>query len=507
MDILSEKFSWVDDLADPTAPPFLKRTEADVGFVGAIDFGDDQFVGEAVLPNKKAIVRDCYHQLNQTVWKLFGKNVKIVGVSGTPGTGKTVFGMLFLIDLVRAIRKSLVTKEELPLGLTQPVVFYKVAAVTSYFQITIGVDNLSVVKVGDELVPKNSIVIKDGECEVFDVQCKQLVLSTPKAPKMREFLKHHPLYYLPQWQTSDMIMCWKLIGGPDVGKDVFFGPLAKDMWQDVKTTCEASGFDVNSIEFKEMMWRRLIKELGHVPRRIFNPVTSLAQRDTELRALKQPEVQYFLSLVGQPLQTAIDHEPKFPHALLSIAVEDWDDLRTLVIVPATKLMATRIIQSGAQDQLTQARMLMGRQTGCCLGKSFEPYAILVLSTPGKHHIRKLDEDKEEELVMVHRHPQEVPNSAFPAGVGPLAPDVMYTPQDPTFPCIDAWTATDMFQMKVGSTKDAKTGAPRFKRVRHLVTNKRIIYVVPKGHGASFKYVPQTVPHSVEEWVLELALDN
>jgi len=112
-------------------------------------------------------------------------------------------------------------------------------------------------------------------------------MSTPKAPKMREFLKHHPLYYLPQWQTTDMITCWKLIGGPDVGKDVFFGPLAKDMWQDVKTTCEASGFDVNSIEFKEMMWRRLIKELGHVPRRIFNPVISLAQRDTELRALKQ----------------------------------------------------------------------------------------------------------------------------------------------------------------------------------------------------------------------------
>jgi len=162
MDILSEKFSWVDDLADPAAPFFLKRTEADVGFVGAIDFGDDQFVGEAVLPNKKAIVRDCYHQLNQTVWNLFGKNVKIVGVSGTPGTGKTVFGMLFLIDLVRAIRKSLVAKEVLPLGLTQPVVFYKVAAVTEYYQITISVDNLNVTKVGHEKVPKNTIVIKES---------------------------------------------------------------------------------------------------------------------------------------------------------------------------------------------------------------------------------------------------------------------------------------------------------------------------------------------------------
>jgi len=288
MDILSEKFSWVDDLADPAAPFFLKRTEADVGFVGAIHFGAKRFVGEAILQHSKAIVRDCYHQLNQTVWNLFGEDEDIVGVSGTPGTGKTVFGMLFLVDLVRAIRKSLVAKEELPLGLTQPVVFYKVADVTEYYQITISVDNLSVAEVGGGKVPKNTIAIKDGECAVFDVQCKQLVLSTPKAPKMREFLKHHSLYYLPQWQTSDMITCWKLIGGPDVRERVFsFSPMAKDMWQDVKTTCEASGFDVNSIEFKEMMWRRLIKELGHVPRRIFNPVISLAQRDTELESLTQ----------------------------------------------------------------------------------------------------------------------------------------------------------------------------------------------------------------------------
>lgn len=222
------------------------------------------------------------------MWNQFGEDIDVVGVSGTPGTGKTIFGMPFLIDLIRAIRKSLVAKEELPLGLTQPVVFYKVAAVKSYFQILISVGNLSVVEATFAQVPRNSIVIKDGECEIFDVECKQLVLSTPNAPKVREYLKHFPMHYLPQWQTSDMIACWKLIGGPDVRENAFiFNQMAHDMWQDVKTTCEASGFDVNSGEFKEAMWRRLIKELGLVPRRIFNPVVALERRDTELETLTQ----------------------------------------------------------------------------------------------------------------------------------------------------------------------------------------------------------------------------
>jgi len=222
---------------------------------------------------------------------------------------------------------------------------------------------------------------------------------------------------------------------------------------------------------------------------------------------------HFLSLVGKSLPTAVDHEPHFPHELLSIAVDNENDLRTWMVVPATKLIAKLIVKSGHEDQLKRARLLMGQQTGCCLGKSFEPYATLMLSSPGTHHIRRIYEEKdegteEEELITGDWPTQEVPNSAFlGAGLGALLPNVMYTPQDPSFPCIDAWIATDMFQMKSGhkKTKEAKTGAPRFQQVCDLVTNKRIIYVVPKGKGDPFTYVPQTVPDYAEEWVLEMPL--
>jgi len=282
--LATERFAWVWKLSDPHSLPFLKKTvdekDTDV-FAGAIDFGSEKLSAAAKLPHKKAIVRACYHTLSQTVWKLFNDGKRDVAVSGTPGIGKTIFGVLFLIDLVRTIRMSLTMATPLPLGLTEPIVFYEVALTETLFQFTIGADGLQVDVVEDLDVPDNTIAVRDGNCKVANFNCYQFVLTTPKSKTAHEFMKDQPLYCLPHWQTSEMIECWKLIGGPEITENpLCYAEVGKKIWDDVKATYSP---DI----FTEMMWRRLIKELGHVPRRIFNAVDYLQKRDTQLDKLKQ----------------------------------------------------------------------------------------------------------------------------------------------------------------------------------------------------------------------------
>lgn len=202
----------------------------------------------------------------------------------------------------------------------------------------------------------------------------------------------------------------------------------------------------------------------------------------------------------------LGHEKEFPHALFSLTVQNAADLRTLELVPASETVARLLEQHTEERVAPLQRPLCAQGNRLAVLKSFEAYATLALAVPGKYRIRRLGGDDEEELVMGQRREQEVRNSEFKELS--LAPDVLYTPADPIFPCIRAWTSSDMFKMKADcKVKVAKTEDWRFLRIRELVQNKRIIYVVPEGAPSRGEVTVGGLGPGLglEEWLLELPL--
>jgi len=76
----------------------------------AVQLGEDEPLGQQV-PRQRIFVRECYTVIFEKIWNFYDQSQgpTTVTLTGTPGIGKSLFGLLFLIELIRFLRSCKVS--------------------------------------------------------------------------------------------------------------------------------------------------------------------------------------------------------------------------------------------------------------------------------------------------------------------------------------------------------------------------------------------------------------
>lgn len=437
-------------------------------------------------------MRECYVALFPVLWDLFkksGDDTVTFTLTGTPGIGKSVFGLLFLIELTRFLKASgasPVNLAEFGRGLSGRIVYEHasdtLSASTFYL---IDVDAETIFRSYDTptewLSNQHTFLIKDGPCGSLDVDCSVLWISSPRAGSFQKAGERgEGVFILPPWEADELVKCWSM----DCTKDVF-NLRDKEADQEARSAMEDAlhtlDDDADEEAKNEAILRRWAADLGPVARRVFAPAKAYQALKGALGAdLGDLEA---LATVAESHDTGGDHS-KFQHShrlLLMIPSADFTIYR---FAPSSVSIGRKILHKKLSSDLESARSLMGRMGGAHLGLVFEPYAHFVLAKGGSFTIRSLaDGGGEETFEMPACETVDIHSKDLDALVLELLK--YYIPVDPTFAVIDAWCRHAMFQMTVSLNHPIKSGSKQFKALKGKGPNC-IIFVVPKSIAANFK---------------------
>eukprot|EP00736_Rhodelphis_marinus_P007248 Rmarinus@m.1841 len=137
-----------------------------------VNIGQKKVLGQ-VIPNERIFVRERYVALYNRVWHELVENRESVVVTGTPGIGKSLFGILLVIELIHFLQ----TKSDL-----HDLLFYEHATIEgdpSIFYI-IDVKRKTVTLKRSFLIKElftageSTFLVKDGPCQDFDAECPTL---------------------------------------------------------------------------------------------------------------------------------------------------------------------------------------------------------------------------------------------------------------------------------------------------------------------------------------------
>jgi hypothetical protein len=485
------------ELADPNNKNFVSSDKSKETTV--VQLEDEEPLGQQV-PRRRIFVRECYTDIFDNIWNLYHQSQRrtTVTLTGTPGIGKSLFGLIFLIELIRFLRSGKASRENLcgglGLGLNGRIVYEHVRAVGSaatYYLIDTETKVIAkqYEKPADWLDDKNVFLVKDGPCDDYDVSCQVLWVSSPRAGSFQKAseLGENTLV-MPPWTPDEIVACWtadcapaNLFPLPTSDK----GRLARTAGEEALSTLDET---LPEDAKHEAVLRRWTADLGPVARRVFNPTDGYTKLHAALGHDLFKEGLDKLAEVATSQDVGGEaNKFKTSHRLLLMIPSG--DLTTYTFVPSSAKIARTILRKSLETDLKSAQSLLGKITGANRGLVFEPYAHFVLSTGGTFTIRSLPADGEnaealEELVLPSSMPTvDVDNKDLVALV--LQDGTYYQPTDPCFAVVDSWTTLVMFQMTVGLSHPIKSNSKQFKALKGKGP-ARIIFVVPKDIEGRFQ---------------------
>jgi hypothetical protein len=244
------------------------------------------------VPRKRIFVRECYTVIFDKIWKFYKQRQRrtTVTLTGTPGIGKSLFGLLFLIELIRVLRISRASCgnlfDEFGLGLNGRIVYEHISDILSdgtYYLIDTETKAITrqYEKPADWLADENVFLVKDGPCDSYYVACQVLWVSSPRAGSFQKAgeLGGNTLV-MPPWTPDEIVACWtagcapaNLFPMPTSDK----GLLARTAGEEALSMLDET---LSEDAKHEAVLRRWTADLGPVARRVFNPTDGY----TELHA-------------------------------------------------------------------------------------------------------------------------------------------------------------------------------------------------------------------------------
>ena len=442
------------------------------------------------MPAERIFIRQCYRDLEIKVWSAFKTNERVeVALTGTPGIGKSMFGLYFLFKLVsflKAENACPATPAKFGLGLNGIIVYEFVKNVGDNPDFwVLDVATRTIYNTGADVRmftnDPRAFLVKDGPCQSRPVACSVLWVSSPRAGAFQKFKESTPgcRFVLPPWDSDELIECLRR------GCLPFVLPENADSKDARRAAHEAVDALDDKTASTEATIRRWAADLGPVPRRMIDPAAAYRNLEGALRDLGHEDLDH-LSRIAQSADGS-GEVTKFKHSHRLLLMVPSDDLSTFNFVPSSVSVGRKILQLRLDSNLQRAESLLGQMTGAHRGLVFEPYAHHLLAAGGKWPIRNLAAGgRDEELDLGPLSTVEVSNQQVEDLV--IEAGKYYVPSDPTYAVVDSWCLHNMFQITVGQDHPIASGAKQYTALKGK-NFRRLIFVVPKALAATFPEQP------------------
>lgn len=149
-------------------------------------------------------------------------------MTGTPGIGKSLFGVAFVIDLIRFCLKNNASPSHLApfgMGLNGRIIYESRKSATAknskYFLIDTGLKQIKIFRGQDPewIDDPNVFMVKDGPCEDSQSACSVLWLSSPRPGPFQDAIRKPTfgvkLLFMPPWTADELSACWKKSCAPE----------------------------------------------------------------------------------------------------------------------------------------------------------------------------------------------------------------------------------------------------------------------------------------------------
>ena len=366
------------------------------------------------VPQGRVYMRQCYIDLFPKIMKLLCKEGQVtVTLTGTPGIGKSVFGLLVVVEIIRMLLDAKASCEA-PAKFGGLIVYEHVNCVegpATYY--LIDTDNRKIELMHKSMPPielqnPRTLLVKDGPCKTYDVQCSVFWVSSPRDGAFQKVVfEGEQRYVVPPWTTDELVDCWKKECCPE---DLFTleddrAKLARMAKDDTLSVLEDG---LPEVEKYEAVVRRWAADLGPVARRVFNPAKSYNFSQNALNNdLSKEDLQKVAEMAESKDAPGESSRFKTSHWLL--LMDPSPDFTTFEFIPASMKIATMILYKRFQLDISAAQKLMGKMSGTHLGLVFEPFAHFTMSRGGSFIIRNLATGEESKLELSERSKQEIGN--------------------------------------------------------------------------------------------------
>ena len=456
-----------------------------------LEIGIEEPLGQRV-PAKKIFVRECYKRLESMIWDAFLSGGRVeVALTGTPGIGKSLFGLYFLFKLVRFLKAEGAGSSKvarLGRGLNGIIIYEHVVHASDspvFYLIDVAAGTVHKYNVDQQWADDpRALLIKDGPCKGGDVLCSVLWVSSPRAGSFYKFREYARCFVMPPWTADELVDCWKHGCLPFILEQSHAGQPVRLA---ASEAVEALDSDASEDAQQEAMLRRWAGDYGPVPRRLRNPVKAHELLQGALAELGNEDLQRLSRIAqGKDRGSGPGNRFKLSHRLL-LMIPMPDLIGTFSLIPSSVHVGRNILQLHSAANLLNAQELMGRIAGAHLGLVFEPYAHHVLASGGSWRIRSLAAGGGHEVLHLDRHDTvDVRNDQVAALA--IEDRKYYVPTDPTYAVVDAWSGINMFQITVSDHHPIKSGAKQYKALEGKGL-QRLIFVVPEKLALQFQRQP------------------
>jgi hypothetical protein len=376
-------WSGLFELAHPDKRNYFEHQANSV-----VDLGVKEPLGQ-IVPRTRAFVRQCYMDLFAKVMDVYkAKDRVTVSLTGTPGIGKSMFGLLFVVDLIRHLSTASASKpidSKFGLGLSGCIVYEHVTFATPTFYLIDAVNKRiakSYSKPQEWLDDRHAFLVKDGPCETFDVECSVLWLSSPRAGSFQKTdeLKAN-VFILPPWTPDELVACWQADCAPAQLLNI---PTTSDA-NEVRLAVAGvnSRDDLEGDELNKAIVRRWIADLGPVARRVFNPVKGYQYLKAAIDDMGDGDLKGIVGHATSQSNSTSTNKFKYSHRLLLMVPSS--DFKSYVFSPSSVDIGRRILAKTLEDDIINAESLMGKMRGARLGLC-EPYARYMRAVGGDCHV-------------------------------------------------------------------------------------------------------------------------
>jgi len=409
------------------------------------------------LTYKRILVRGCYKDIFETVQQNFQRH-NYQTIQGTPGIGKSLFGVLYILELTRLIK----AREEAWYKNITHILYEHCQQEGNYTCYYVYDVWTGLWKKNDEQNHRrffdrycdNVFLLKDGACRYDPDERKGrfLWISSPRSRHMRKL--------------EESMSANSVIMGPwddtDIKKAVDYNCINLSMFCDLKGTAEQIMKDfledtsftkedladqkitaepVKNVRTK--IFTALAKDLGYVGRRLCHPTKHYRKQKLAIADLKRGE-KTFQSLQTLAEGKSLDLQSiEWAHALVTMIPDDSD--MNYIQVPASTRVSRAISLYIKDYNLQQVENSLGILQGTQLGIQFECYAHKRLCSEQMFEAESLDGKPPLRWKGCTRAEMFDAKDLNKLTVNPT---VYYQPSQSNFPVVDSFTGSMMFQMTV-----------------------------------------------------------
>jgi hypothetical protein len=360
--------------------------ERDAGTV--LEIGDKHPLGQNV-PRKRIYLRQCYKKMYDSLMGVYNKQEDrtTITITGTPGIGKSLFGLLFLIKLICDLQELNASDENLVAFGAGPKLNGRIIYAhstdektpPSYYEIDVKkkfIHLLTPHAYGYAIKNNNTFLIRDGPCPATDAQCSLLWLSSPRAGSFQK-VESDIQFILAPWTDDELVHCWKADCAPE---ELFVlktdrARSAQQAVADVQSNWSDDEEEKLDLEAKETalheaVIRRWAADVGPVARRVFRPIDGYANY---LGALKEVGTQELSTLI----EFATSDDPsggltKFKHSHRLLLMIPSADCTTYTFIPTSVKVGRALFSKQQENDFKEAKSMLGKMRGAHRGLVFEP---------------------------------------------------------------------------------------------------------------------------------------